>query len=326
MSEQDARAFDHDKLELLERQLADRITERIRPSLFRLYATVGGAVIAVLGFVGWDVVTDIKKDAVSQITRDLDQEVEPKVKEIDRIFIETRVLAEQANEVITAVKKQLELFEPKAAQLKQTFEDINKLNSDISSLDVDLKNFATIYKQELAPALEKLDTLSDQLQVLAQQVKQLNTIALTEEPAGGDATMSSQSSRTEIIESVIAKTSAAEQKYVEERERSTVFIQFASAPREQARELSEALKRKGYIVPGEDREDGAKNKREVRFFHESDGDKAAQLAKDTTAFLREQGFSERDVPDVEASSLVNFRGKKPREGVLELWLDMRLLE
>ena len=48
---------DDDRLELLERQLAERITQRVRPALFRLYATVGVAVISVIGFVSWDAVT-----------------------------------------------------------------------------------------------------------------------------------------------------------------------------------------------------------------------------------------------------------------------------
>jgi hypothetical protein len=60
----------------------------------------------------------------------------------------------------------------------------------------------------------------------------------------------------------------------------------------------------------------------VRYFHESDVDSAQRLAADTTALLREQGYSNLEVPDVAAQSLVNYSGKKPREGVLELWLDL----
>lgn len=44
---------DEDRMELLERQLAERVTARVRPALFKLYASVGVAVIAALGFVSW---------------------------------------------------------------------------------------------------------------------------------------------------------------------------------------------------------------------------------------------------------------------------------
>jgi hypothetical protein len=44
-----------DKLELIERQLTERVTERVRSALFRLYAAVGVAVISVLGFLSCDI-------------------------------------------------------------------------------------------------------------------------------------------------------------------------------------------------------------------------------------------------------------------------------
>ncbi len=322
MGEPKEEKFDDDKLELLERQLADRITERIRPSLFRLYATVGGAVIAVLGFVGWDVVSDIRENTITKITTELDAVVEPKVAAVDKMLIRTEVLAAQADEIISDTKKQLALYEPEIAQLKATYEEVNKLNDDISNLSVDSKNFITIYEQELAPALTKLDTLSDQLQALAEQVKQLNSIAATQAPGDRPEAVTSQDARARSIETIIATTSAAERQYSEVRDSSTVFLQFATARRAQAEDLAAALKEKGYIVPGEDREDGAKRKSQVRYFHESDVDSAQRLAADTTALLREQGYSNLEVPDVAAQSLVNYSGKKPREGVLELWLDL----
>jgi hypothetical protein len=199
---------------------------------------------------------------------------------------------------------------------------VNKLNDDISNLSVDSKNFITIYEQELAPALTKLDTLSDQLQALAEQVKQLNSIAATQAPGDRPEAVTSQDARARSIETIIATTSAAERQYSEVRDSSTVFLQFATARRAQAEDLAAALKEKGYIVPGEDREEGAKRKSQVRYFHESDVDSAQRLAADTTALLREQGYSNLEVPDVAAQSLVNYSGKKPREGVLELWLDL----
>jgi hypothetical protein len=64
--------FDDDKLELIERQLAERVTERVRSSLLRLYASVGLAVISVIGFVGWDIVSDIESEIKAEITEAID--------------------------------------------------------------------------------------------------------------------------------------------------------------------------------------------------------------------------------------------------------------
>lgn len=40
--------MDEDKIELLERRLAESVTKRVRPALFRVYATIGAAVIATI--------------------------------------------------------------------------------------------------------------------------------------------------------------------------------------------------------------------------------------------------------------------------------------
>ncbi len=47
--------LDGDRIELLERRLADRVAERVRPALFKLYAVVGSTVIGVVGLFGWNI-------------------------------------------------------------------------------------------------------------------------------------------------------------------------------------------------------------------------------------------------------------------------------
>ena len=71
-----------DRIELLERQLAERITERVRPALFRLYASVGLAIIGAIGFVSWDIVADIKSEIKSEVTDAIDAEIGAKRTEI----------------------------------------------------------------------------------------------------------------------------------------------------------------------------------------------------------------------------------------------------
>ncbi len=253
MSSQDTSAdgIDSDRLELLERQLADRVTERIRPALFRLYATVGAAVIAVLGFVGWDIVTDIKTEAIYQVTRDLDAEIKPQRDEINRLLVESKTLAKQVDKVISDVERQLEKFEPKAAQLEQTILDIGNLEAESKDLDVAWKDFVVIYERDIKPALQNIDTLSSELGELAKQVEELNAIAPSRMPPNPNTPIQSKAQRGESIKSIIQTTSVAQKDYNVVRKRTTVFLQFAGA-RQRARQLSEALKENGYIVPGED--------------------------------------------------------------------------
>jgi uncharacterized protein YoxC len=307
--------LDDDRLELLERQLAERVTERVRPALFRLYATVGVAVIGALGFVSWDIVEDIKSEIKVEITDEIDKEIKAKRNEITERVTEARFMAKRASKVIQRVEKQLDDFQPQAENLDETIEKVKALN--VTSQDL-----IAVYSQELQPLVSNVESLSSQLKILAEQVNQLNTIAT----AGGlnsegEPAQTSQH-RSTAIQSVISDTKAAEQRLVQARNKTTVFFQFAGGRREQAKALSAALKAEGYAVPGEDREGGAAGRHEVRYFHVEDDATAQRLADDTTRALRSLAYPDRKAPDIMAKSFVSYRGKKPRVGVLELWLEI----
>ena len=62
-------------------------------------------------------------------------------------------------------------------------------------------------------------------------------------------------------QNVAESTQQARQQVEAVAARPTVWFQFAGAPRPQAQDFSRALVKKGYIVPGEDREPGAAGKR-----------------------------------------------------------------
>ena len=304
-----------DRLELLERQLAERVTQRVRPALFRLYATVGVAVIGALGFVSWDIVSDIKSEIKSEITDAIDEEVNAKRTEIAERVTEARIMAKRAGKVIERVEKQLDDFQPQADNLDETIARVKALN--VTSQDL-----TAVYSQELKPLVANVESLSKQLRVLAEQVNQLNSIAT----AGGlnfeavpDQT---PQQRSAAIQSVITDSEDAEQRLVQARKKTTVFLQFAGGRREQAEELSAALIAKGYSVPGEDREGDAARKHEVRYFHDEDNETAKRLADDTTHALRKLAYPDGKPPDIVAKSLSSYGGKKPRPGVLELWVEI----
>jgi hypothetical protein len=311
--------LEDDRLELLERQLAERVTERVRPALFRLYATVGVAVIGALGFVGWDIVSDIKSEIKAEIkaeiTDAIDEEIGAKRTEIAERVTEARFMAKRAGEVIERVEKQLDDFQPQADNLDETIERVKALN--VTSQDL-----TAVYSQELKPLVSNVESLSSQLRILAEQVNQLNTIATAGGLNSEAVTEQTPQQRSAAIQSVISDSKEAEQRLAQARNKTTVFFQFAGGRRQQAEELSAALKAKGYAVAGEDREGGAARKHEVRYFHDEDNETAQFLAADTTHALRNLAYADRKPPDVVAKSFVSYSGKKPRPGVLELWLEI----
>lgn len=305
--------LDDDRLELLERQLAERVTKRVRPALFRLYATVGAAVIGALSFVGWDIVTDIKSEIKSEITDAIGQEIEAKRTEINERVAETRFMAKRASKVIQRVEKQLDDFQPQAENLDETIEKVKALN--VTSQDL-----IAVYSKEIQPLVSNVESLSRQLRMLAEQVNQLNTIATAGGLNSDDELTQTRQQRSAAIQTVISNTEAAAQRLVKARDKTTVFFQFVGGRREQAEALSAALKAEGYVVPGEDREEGAAGRHEVRYFHDQDNEAAQRLADDTNRALRSLAYSDRKPPDITVKSFVSYRGKKPRSGVLELWL------
>jgi hypothetical protein len=306
--------LDADKLELLERQLAERVTERVRPALFRLYAAVGLAVIGALGFVSWDIVDDIKSEIKSELTDEVAAAVDAKRAEITEQVTETRIMARRANSVIQRVEKQLDDFQPQADNLDETI-------AKVRSLNVTSQDLLALYVQELEPLTANVATLSAQLRALAEQVDQLNTLATEADLAIEAPVPLTYTQRGDAIQSVIADTRQADQRLVDARDKVTVFVQF-SGGREQAAALAASLRTDGYVVPAQDREASAAGRHEVRYFHEDDQDAAQRLAEDTTRILRQQGFAVRVLADIRAVSLVSYSGKKPRRGILELWLDI----
>ncbi|SMF17332.1 hypothetical protein SAMN02745866_01135 [Alteromonadaceae bacterium Bs31] len=305
--------FSDEKLELMERQLAERVSERVRSSLFKLYASVGVAVIGVIGFVNWDIVADIK----AEIKQEIDGDIAAKRAEIAERVTETRIIARRANELIQRVEKQLDEFEPQAENLDETIQKVKSLN-------VDSQDMIANYSREFEPLVKNVEFLSQKLVKLAKQVDELNTLSAEGNASNGIEPEVKRTTdlRSEAIKSVIDDSKMAEKLYSQARTKPTVFLQFAGGRREQAKSLSAALISDGYIVPGEERESGAAGKREVRYFHDADAATAQELAENVDRVLSELGYSFKEAREAKAKSLVSYGGKKPRAGVLELWIEL----
>ena len=324
--------LDGDRIELLERRLADRVAERVRPALFKLYAIVGSTVIGVVGLFGWNIFQDIE----SGVKEDIRKEIEPTQVEINKQLVETEVLARRANEIIKKVEKQLNDFQPQAEKLSNSIEVLKTLEGKLSNssemlkilegktqeLNNKLREVKALTDRDLDPLNSAVKSLQSNLIELAIQVDKLNTIVtVSVQKSGGESAQAAQQ-RKAAIQSVISATQKTGQSLAEKRERATVFFQFAGGKRHQAEALSAALKKADYIVPGEDREGEAAGKHEVRYFHNQDRVAAESLAQDATRALRNLGYSISQVPNVEVKSLVSYGGKKPSQGTVELWLEI----
>ena len=305
------REIDDDRIELLERQLAEKVTKRVRSQLFLLYATAGSAVIFVLGIVGWNLLSGIE----AKIIAGIEAGIKDKRTEIVDQVTETQVIARRAKQVIQRLENQLNEFEPQAEDLEKTIEKVDELR--ITAQD--------LIASEVEPLFKNVETLSLQLASLAEQVNQLNSMALSREPNAAGRPEQALAERAKAIQNVISDAYAAKQNLTKARNKTTVFFQFAGGPRKQAEDLSTALKEEGYIVPGEDREVGAVGRHEVRYFHNEDKGPAENLAKMTDSALRNLGYPDSNDLQVSAKSFVSYRGKKPRVGVVELWLELPIL-
>lgn len=314
--------LDEDRLELLERRLADRVTERVRQALFKLYAAMGATAISALGLFGWNIFQNLESGIKENIKDNLEKEIQPTRIQINKQLAETEVLAKQANGIVEKVKKQLDAFQPQAENLDNNIKQMKELSVGVQELNTNLRSVQGSTERDLEPTASSVKSLQRQLTELAIQVDKLNTIVtVSVQKPGGESAQAAQQ-RKAAIQSVISATRKAEQSLAEKRERTTVFFQFAGGKREQAKALSKALKKADYIVPGEDREGGAAGKHQVRYFYPQDKKAAESLAQDATRALRNLGYSISQVPNIEPKDFVSYRGKKPSQGTVELWLEI----
>jgi hypothetical protein len=303
-----------DRLELLERQLAEKVTARVRPALFKLYAAVGAAVIAVLGFVSWDIVSDIKNEIKNEIRTEIDSDIESKRDEIIDRLAEIRFMANRANEIIQRVEQQLDAFRPQAESLDETIRKV-------SELQVTSRDLIDAYSRELKPLVENVEDFSEHLALLAEQVDQLNTIATGVEAASVGPQVPTQEQRSEAIKSVISESKQAQQQLAQSRSKTTVFIQYSGGSSEQAAEIAGALRSGGFNVPAIDQDRNASRQHQVRYFHQDDKAAANRLAEQVNNILKEMNLWQQDRP-VTSESFVAYKGLKPRPGVVELWLQI----
>jgi hypothetical protein len=122
------------------------------------------------------------------------------------------------------------------------------------------------------------------------------------------------------VDAIVAQSSRRNESFAKAAgEPATVFFQFAGGQRQQATALSAELRAAGFDVPGEERTAGAAGQRQVRYFHDGDADSARALVTAVNAALQQLGY---ETVAVTMKDFTDYPKLKPREGTLELWLEL----
>jgi len=308
MTDEFAPKIDADTLELIERRLSEKIEADIRGRLFKSYLGLGAVVLAILGYVGFNITSQIKTDIESTFNntfvskfQDKMDAIKDKATMIDVLTDATQRNALNLQTVADAAKPQIALIETYASQVQ----DLNSKTKDLqSSLLV-----------QSASYMDKVNKLSDQISALALEVQKLAdatdkglTVGSPPQEAAQQVAISSAgiSSSSKAIQSTIAAV----------KKPSTVFLQYAM-PKETAQAIAKQLGDQGFLIPGIDSEASAAGLNEVRYYYDGDRPAAAILADAASKILH---AAIPGAPAVNVRSLTDWPNRKPNPGTLELWV------
>ncbi len=320
-------------LELLERRIGERVTEKARGQIFKYYAVVGTTVMGVLGLVGVNAVEWVKATAnakvdeqVRVLTRDVtakSQELAKQQAEMERRVERLEALRETAGKSLDRVDQTLTSVAPQVRRLEKLIEQINDATKDIEEIETRLRQ-ARSTDQAVEQSRADIAKVSNELKALAAQVSSLSDAAQksggTPSPASGQTFAAITEATKRVIASSEAITRDVESA-VRSEDRKVVYVQFAgSFTREKIDELRSAMAGSGFAVPPAERIGTAISRFEVRYFYDEDKAEAERLAKLATELARTRIPGETRAAAV--VPLTNFKSL-PKRGTLELWYGTR---
>jgi hypothetical protein len=301
--------MDDDDLELARRRLVEEVRENVERKIFARYGLILAVIVATLGYVGWSTYLDLSAavdDEIEKIDKRIAVEVDAELAEHDvRLERVKETLIGQSALILSEQKRADDLIKRFSAQLEELgvkARDIELLNESIDALNEDRRKFATELA-ELKARTELVAELATNLETLAEDLKVNDT------------------ANAEVYDKLATGVTQATNDAKKDFDRSTVYLQFAGGSRSKAVELSNLLRKQNFIMPGEERHGGAAGKRQVRYYYEADKQAAERLAAATTKALTAMDYDLGGEP-VSVLSLVNFKGPLPKQGVLELWVEL----
>jgi hypothetical protein len=292
----------NDEVELIKRRLVEDVTDKVRGQLFRTYSIVGLAVVGVMGFIGWDFFDDTREEMRTKVEADFEQIRSDLEDEIDELKLR---VAEQTGRISSEsdrAKNILSGFTDQISTLATNEEIVRNLNETVSALQ-EARRSVELDIEEIKNRIVTLDVLAEELKNLAE------TLVATAPADSADR-----------FDDIAASVQRAEDAAQRKSTRTTVFLQFAGGARTTAQALANQLSNFGFVVPGEERHAGAAGKREVRYFYDGDREEAERLAKDLAEIFRDLQLPSDEQAQV--IDLTAYSGPKPREGILELWVEL----
>jgi len=296
-------------LELLERRLTERIVNGVQPRLFKFYAALGGAVIAVLGFVGFNLYSEIKAAAAQYAQAQTEEPVkaarDAELK-VDLEFSLLDKLVARSQATFDKVDQKLADFQPKAQKLTDIETQIDDISNRFREAagDVDPSQNAALIGQ-----------LGEQVASLAKQVDELSSY-VKPAAAGAGTGAPAPVAIGHAAQSVATSSSNLTQQISKDAQQKIVFVQFYGIARDKAEQLADQL-RTAYRVPGIEFTPAANSgKFEVRYFYDTEKDAATALAAAASEAAKSILNDDRAA---QLQPMLNFAGRKPKRGVLELW-------
>lgn len=336
----------NETLELIETRLADRVARRVRGYLFALYGFVGTAILAVLGYVGYDIVDglrdnarDFARDAVAESVADANQAA----RQAKDVAAEAYARLDVLNDHLADGSRRLGGMESEVnstlAQLERARAEIDRrmteLGAELDEIDTRIteqqERARELYagagnleslKGDLATLTEKVAALEERMAAPAEAPPMRAPIGgappVSEVPDGGaPAGADGPDAADDKFQQLAQRYDRIQREQSAPPPETTVYFQFAGVAREAAQRIRARLAERGYTVPGEERIASAAGLSEIRYFFPEDEERARKLRADLAQVLSAAGYEET----VTLKDFSDYKAAKPRPGTVELWLE-----
>lgn len=348
-------AIDDDTMELLERRMTEKVEEQVRSKLIKRYSLISGGVLSVLAVFGYNRITDyeakLNQFAQEEAATAAKAAVGPAIQSAQEAADRAAAVASTAEREVMRTTIALEELEKWRTQGQTKLSGaLDKITDTDARIDASLANM----DQALANIQEKLKTTEEQIDSvqansgdkfasyflsaqkfeplitnlsaevirLGAEVKNLKTARLGEPATSTNPPPVTTSPPSPALP---PPDVARQQQQIQASlqalnadQDTTIFFQFAGAStREEAKAISAKLAERGYKMPGEERIGSAAGLHEIRYFYDEDAEAAKRAAGEVNAVLAAMGYK----AEVKTKSLTGYSRTKPRQGVLELWLE-----
>ena len=316
-----------DRVELLERRLAERVDARVRISLFKFYGAIGAAVAIVLGYVGFNLVqqtmNSMRQEAKEAAQRIIVETVKPIAGDAERSLLDVQVKMRVFDEMqrrtlaaLDALERNLANFQPQARNLEETIAKVQDLESRRRDLQARIESVASL--------TGSLEGVAGTMTELARKVDGLNAAVTALSDRVGAKAVAADTAALQTGIGAVLRTSERVQSAVEKAQRTesqtTVYFQHSAMPPELVEAVAAALRQERFKVPGSERVSmPASGMSEVRYFWPGDRSEAERLAAIATTAIEKQGARSRLVA---ARDYTGWSRTKPPAGTVELWLGL----